>query len=288
MSNLNFEPEMNYKKLVNEIWNKESFLCVGLDTDINKIPTHLLNYENPILEFNKQIIDATKDICIAYKPNIAFYEALGENYWNTLSKTIAYIPENILTIADAKRGDMGNSAKMYAKAFFEKLEVDALTLQPYQGEDALNAFLDYQDKWSVVLGLTSNSGSDDFQFTEHESRPLYRRVIEKCMEWGTKDNLMFVIGGTHENMFKKIRKFCPEHFFLVPGIGHQGGNFERVMENGLTQDCGLIVSSSRKIIYASNGKDFAEKAREEALKLQIKMKSILVKLKKTTHNNVYN
>lgn len=271
---------MTYKTLVNEIWNKESFLCVGLDTDINKIPKHLLKYDNPILEFNRQIIDATKDICIAYKPNVAFYEVLGENYWNTLSQTIAYVPKNILTIADAKRGDMGNSAKMYAKAFFEELKVDALTLQPYQGKDALKAFLDYQDKWSIVLGLTSNSGSDDFQFTEHESKPLYRRVIEKCMEWGTKDNLMFVIGGTHEMLFKKIREFCPEHFFLVPGIGHQGGNIEEVIKDGLTADCGLIISSSRDIIYASEGKDFAERAREKALILQHQMKSTLEKLGK--------
>ena len=270
---------MNYQKLVNEIWEKESFLCIGLDTDITKIPKHLLKYKHPVLEFNKEIIEATKDICIAYKPNIAFYEALGKDYWINLKGTLDFIPNNILTIADGKRGDMGNSAKMYAKAFFEKLNVDALTLQPYQGKDALNAFLNYKDKWSIVLGLTSNSGSIDFQLKTFNTKPLYRLIMEKCMEWGTKDNLMFVIGGTHEELMKEIRSFCPNHFFLVPGIGHQGGDFEQIIANGLTSDCGLIVSSSRKIIYASDGKDFAEKAREEALKLQIKMKSILMNLK---------
>lgn len=270
---------MNYTELVHEIWGKESFLCVGLDTDIAKIPKHLLKYKNPVLEFNKEIIEATKDICIAYKPNIAFYEALGKDYWTSLKGTLDFIPDNILTIADGKRGDMGNSAKMYAKAFFEKLNVDALTLQPYQGEDALKAFLTYQDKWSIVLGLTSNSGAMDFQLKTFNGKPLYRLIMEKCMEWGAKENLMFVIGGTHEELFKEIRTFCPNHFFLVPGIGHQGGDFERIIENGLTPDCGLIVSSSRKIIYASNGKDFAQKAREEALKLQVKMKSILENLK---------
>lgn len=271
---------MQYKNIVNEIWNKESFLCIGLDTDVNKIPKHLLRYQNPILEFNKQIIDATKDICVAYKPNVAFYEVLGENYWPTLKKTLEYIPENILTIADAKRGDMGNSAKMYAKAFFEELNVDAVTLQPYQGKDALHAFLDYKNKWSIVLGLTSNSGSEDFQFIERESKPLYRIVMEKCMKWGTKENLMFVIGGTHEKELEMIRRFCPEHFFLIPGVGHQGGNFDSIVKAGLTADCGLIISSSRKIIYASDGKDFAEKARVEALKLQSKMKSALKLIKK--------
>lgn len=258
---------MNYQALVNEIWEKESFLCVGLDTDITKIPKHLLKYKNPVLEFNKEIIEATKDICIAYKPNIAFYEALGEDYWFTLKGTLEAIPQNILTIADGKRGDMGNSAKMYAKAFYEKLEVDALTLQPYQGKDALKAFLNYQDKWSVVLGLTSNVGSIDFQLKTINDKPLYQLIMEKCMEWGTTNNLMFVIGGTHEDLFKEIRTFCPKHFFLVPGIGHQGGDFERITANGLTPDCGLIVSSSRKIIYASNGKDFAQKSKGRSPKI---------------------
>lgn len=266
---------MQYENIVKEIRSKESFLCIGLDTDINKIPKHLLEYQNPILEFNKQIIDATKDICIAYKPNVAFYEVLGENYWTTLKDTIEYIPKNILTIADGKRGDMGNSAKMYAKAFFEELNVDGLTLQPYQGKDALKAFLDYQNKWSMVLGLTSNSGSEDFQFIDRNSKPLYRTVMEKCMEWGTKENLMFVIGGTHEVELETIRMFCPEHFLLIPGLGHQGGDFDKIVSAGLTSDCGLIISSSRKIIYASDGEDFAEKAREEALKLRSKMKTAL-------------
>ena len=184
------------------------------------------------------------------------------------------IPSNILKLADGKRGDIGNSAKMYAKAFYEKLNVDALTLQPYQGEDALKAFLNYEDKWSVVLGLTSNSGAMDFQLKMFNTQPLYRIIIEKCMEWGSKDNLMFVIGGTHAELLQAIRTFSPNHFFLVPGIGHQGGDFEQIIEDGLTPDCGLIVSSSRKIIYASKGKDFAEKAREEALKLQAKMKLV--------------
>ena len=271
---------MHPKNIISEIHKKESFLCIGLDPDIHKIPKHLLKYQNPILEFNKQIIDATKDLCIAFKPNVAFYEVLGENYWTTLKKTIEYIPDHILTIADAKRGDMGNSAKMYARAFFEELNVDAVTLQPYQGKDALNAFLDYKHKWSIVLGLTSNSGSEDFQFMERESKPLYQIVMEKCMNWGTKENLMFVIGGTHEKELKKIREFCPDHFFLIPGVGHQGGNFDEIVKAGLTPDCGLIISSSRKIIYASDGEDFAEKARAAALKLQSKMKSALKLVKR--------
>ena len=266
---------MTYKKLVKQIKDKKSFLCIGLDTDITKIPQHLLKYKNPILEFNKQIIDATHDLCIAYKPNVAFYEVVGEKGWKALSETIKYIPDGILSIADAKRGDMGNSAKMYARAFFETLNVDAITLQPYQGEDAMKAFLNYKDKWSIILGLTSNSGSNDFQFLEVKTKPLYRLVIEKCMEWGTKENLMFVVGATHEKTFKEIREYCPENFLLVPGIGHQGGDFDKIVNSGINKDCGLIMSSSRQIIYASNGKDFAEKARIEAISWNEKMKSTL-------------
>lgn len=257
---------VTYNQLLKEIKSKKSFLCIGLDSDITKIPKHLLKYKNPILEFNKQIIDATKDLCIAYKPNVAFYEVDGEKGWKTLRKTVKHIPDGILKIADAKRGDMGNSAKMYAKAFFDTLNFDAITLQPYQGEDAMKAFLDYKDKWSIILGLTSNLGSNDFQFLKLNNKPLYRIVIEKCMEWGTKENLMFVIGATHEGTFKEIREYCPDNFLLVPGIGHQGGNFKEIAKSGRTKDCGLIMSSSRQIIYASNGKDFAEKARCEALK----------------------
>jgi orotidine-5'-phosphate decarboxylase len=266
---------MTYKKLVKQIKDKKSFLCIGLDSDITKIPQHLLKYKNPILEFNKQIIDATHDLCIAYKPNVAFYEVDGEKGWKTLSETIKYIPDGILSIADAKRGDMGNSAKMYARAFFETLNVDAITLQPYQGEDAMKAFLNYKDKWSIILGLTSNSGSNDFQFQKVKTKPLYRLVIEKCMEWGTKENLMFVVGATHEKTFKEIREYCPDNFLLVPGIGHQGGDFDKIVNSGINKDCGLIMSSSRQIIYASNGKDFAEKARIEAISWNEKMKSTL-------------
>jgi orotidine-5'-phosphate decarboxylase len=248
---------------------------VGLDTDIAKIPPHLLKYKNPILEFNKQIIDATHDLCVAYKPNLAFYEMYGAKGWETLEKTVRHIPEGLFKIADAKRGDIGNTSNMYAKAFLENLPFDSITVAPYMGEDSIRPFLEIKDKWVIVLGLTSNKGSKDFQFLKSGKKPLYQLVIEKVMEYGTPENTMFVIGATHEEMFKDIRQFCPNHFFLVPGVGAQGGDLQKLSQYGMNKDGGLLVNATRSIIYASNGKDFAEKAREEALRMQQEMKVYL-------------
>lgn len=266
---------MNRKHLIQQINKKKSYLCVGLDTDINKIPPHLLKYKNPILEFNKQIIDATQDICVAYKPNIAFYEMYGTKGWEILEKTVNQIPDNIFKIADAKRGDIGNTSAMYAKAFFETMNFDSITIAPYMGEDSIKPFLAFKDKWVIILGLTSNIGAHDFQFLKSNKKPLYQNVIEKCMQYGTPENTMFVIGATKEKYFKDIRQFCPDNFFLVPGVGAQGGNLQKVSEYGMNKDAGLLVNATRSIIYASNGKDFAEKAREEALKMQNEMKIYL-------------
>jgi orotidine-5'-phosphate decarboxylase len=262
-------------QLIRQIKKKKSYLCVGLDSDINKIPRHLLKYKNPVLEFNKQIIDATHDLCVAYKPNIAFYEADGAAGWQTLEKTAAHIPPEIFRIADAKRGDIGNTSGMYAKAFFETMDFDAVTVAPYMGEDSILPFLHVKNKWVIILGLTSNKGSADFQFLQSDEKPLYRRVIEKCMHYGSPGNTMFVIGATHEKIFSEIRAFCPDHFFLVPGVGAQGGSLELLSQYGMNRDCGLLVNAARSIIYASSGKDFAEKAREEALRLQAAMRDCL-------------
>jgi orotidine-5'-phosphate decarboxylase len=259
---------MTRKQLIQQIKKKKSYLCVGLDTDIQKIPKHLLKYRNPILEFNKQIIDATQDLCVAYKPNLAFYEIYGANGWDTLEKTVNYIPSGIFKLADAKRGDIGNTSNMYAKAFLENMNFDAITIAPYMGEDSIKPFLEIKNKWVIVLGLTSNKGAQDFQFLKSNKKPLYQHVIEKCMQYGTPENMMFVIGATHEETFKDIRKFCPEHFFLVPGVGAQGGDLKKLSEYGCNADTGLLVNATRSIIYASSGKDFAEKAREEALSLR--------------------
>ncbi|HPW87149.1 MAG TPA: orotidine-5'-phosphate decarboxylase, partial [Chitinophagales bacterium] len=215
---------MTRKQLVQQIKKKKSYLCVGLDTDITKIPPHLLKYKNPVLEFNKQIIDATHDLCVAYKPNIAFYEQYGAKGWETLEKTVQHIPDNLFKIADAKRGDIGNTSKMYARAFFETMSFDSVTVAPYMGEDSVKPFLEYKNKWVIILGLTSNKGAQDFQFLQSAKKPLYQHVIEKCMEYGTSSNTMFVIGATKEAYFEKIRQFCPDHFFLVPGVGAQGGD----------------------------------------------------------------
>ncbi len=262
---------MTRKQLVQQIKKKKSYLCVGMDTDITKIPPHLLKYRNPVLEFNKQIIDATHDLCVAYKPNIAFYEQYGAKGWETLEKTVQHIPDNLFKIADAKRGDIGNTSKMYARAFFETMSFDSVTVAPYMGEDSVKPFLEYKNKWVIILGLTSNKGAQDFQFLQSAKKPLYQHVIEKCMEYGTSSNTMFVIGATKEAYFEKIRQFCPDHFFLVPGVGAQGGDLKQLSQFGLNKDAGLLVNATRSIIYASNGKDFAEKAREEALKLQQEM-----------------
>ena len=266
---------MNKKQLLQQINRKKSYLCIGLDSDISKIPPHLLKYKNPILEFNKQIIDATHDVCVAYKPNLAFYEIYGAKGWETLEKTITHIPENIFKIADAKRGDIGNTSTMYAQAFLENMPFDAITIAPYMGEDSITPFLKIKNKWVIVLGLTSNKGAQDFQFLKANKNPIFQHVIEKSMQYGTTENMMFVVGATKEAFFKDIRVFCPDHFLLVPGVGAQGGDLQKLSKYGMNKEVGLLVNATRSIIYASNGKDFAEKAREEAMRLQTEMKTYL-------------
>ncbi|MEJ6749492.1 MAG: orotidine-5'-phosphate decarboxylase [Flavobacteriales bacterium] len=267
---------MNREDLVHQIKSKRSFLCIGLDTDIKKIPTHLLELEDPIFEFNKQIIDATKDLCVAYKPNIAFYESLGVSGWVSLQKTLDYIPKNIFTIADAKRGDIGNTSNMYARAFFEKMNFDSVTVAPYMGSDSVTPFLEFKDKWAIVLALTSNKGGLDFQKIENKNgKQLFEQVLETSQNWGTDKNMMYVVGATRAEELSEIRAIIPYHFLLVPGVGAQGGSLEEVAKYGMNADCGLLVNSSRGIIYASSDIDFAEKAREEAEKLQHKMDILL-------------
>ncbi len=266
---------MTRKQLLQQIKKKKSYLCVGLDTDITKIPPHLLKYKNPVLEFNKQIIEATQDVCVAYKPNLAFYEIYGAKGWETLDKTMALIPDTNFKIADAKRGDIGNTSNMYAKAFLENMNFDAITIAPYMGEDSIKPFLEIKNKWVIVLGLPSNKGSRDFQFLKSGKKPLFQHVMEKCMQYGTPENMMFVIGATHEEIFKEIRQFCPDHFFLVPGVGAQGGDLQKLSMFGLNKDVGLLVNATRSVIYAGNGKDFAERARAEALRMNQIMKTFL-------------
>jgi orotidine-5'-phosphate decarboxylase len=269
---------MNRKQLFEQIQKKSSYLCVGLDTDIKKIPSHLLKFDDPILEFNKQIIEATADLCVSYKPNIAFYESLGSKGWESLEQTLKLIPKEIFTISDAKRGDIGNTSGLYARAFFENMDFDSVTVAPYMGEDSVSPFLEYKDKWVILLGLTSNAGSKDFQSLALENgKKLYQEVILKSQEWGNPDNLMFVIGATKAEAFKEIRQLAPDYFFLVPGVGAQGGDLAEVSKNGMNDHCGLLVNSSRGIIYASSGEDFAEKARAEALKIQKEMTILLDK-----------
>jgi orotidine-5'-phosphate decarboxylase len=266
---------MNRRELIAQIKKKRSFLCVGLDTDLEKIPPHLLALEDPIFEFNKQIIDHTKDFAVAYKPNIAFYEMLGPKGWESLRKTIAYIPDNIFTIADAKRGDIGNTSTYYARTFFDTYQFDSITIAPYMGSDSVKPFL-RDDKWAIVLGLTSNSGALDFQNQVLENgKPLYKHVMESCSQWGTPENMMFVVGATRAAFISDLRKDIPEHFFLVPGVGAQGGSLEEVAKAGLTKDIGLLVNSSRAIIYASKDLDFAEKAGLAASQIQEEMAAIL-------------
>jgi orotidine-5'-phosphate decarboxylase len=267
---------MTRQELIAQIRLKKSFLCVGLDTDLSKIPSHLLETEDPIFEFNKAIIDATKDYAVAYKPNIAFYECYGPKGWESLKKTIDYIPKEIFKIADAKRGDIGNTSSYYAKTFFEHLACDAVTVAPYMGEDSIKPFLAFENKWAILLALTSNKGALDFQFTTDEKgEELYKKVLRKSIKWGTDENLMFVVGATRAEGIGEVRKLVPDHFFLVPGVGAQGGSLEDVSNFGWNKDCGLLVNSSRAIIYASSGTDFAEKAHQEAQKLQVEMAAIL-------------
>jgi orotidine-5'-phosphate decarboxylase len=272
---------MNRKHLIQQIKEKKSFLCVGLDTDISKIPSHLLDHEDPIFAFNKEIIDATQDLCVAYKPNIAFFESRGVKGWESLQKTWEYLPKNCLSIADAKRGDIGNTSTMYAKAFFDEqvsgLGFDAITVAPYMGSDSIIPFLNYENKWTIVLALTSNQGGLDFQLNKDASSGLhlYQDVIEKVNAWGSIENLMYVVGATRGELFAEIRKYAPDHFLLVPGVGAQGGKLDEVCKYGLNSDIGLLVNATRSIIYASNGRDFAEKARAEALSLQKEMEAIL-------------
>lgn len=269
---------MTYDQLFEQIKKKRSFLCVGLDSDIAKIPSHLLEEEDPVFAFNKAIVDATAEVAIAYKPNIAFYDCRGVEGWRSLEKTVAYIKENypeIFTIADAKRGDIGNTSQMYAKAFLETLDFDAITVAPYMGEDSVTPFLQYEGKWVVLLALTSNKGAFDFQFFEQEGERLYERVLRKSQEWGNDRNMMYVVGATKADMLEGIRKIVPEHFLLVPGVGAQGGSLEEVAKYGMNNHCGLIVNSSRGIIFADKTENFARRAGEEARKLQADMERLL-------------
>ncbi|WP_028298068.1 orotidine-5'-phosphate decarboxylase [Olivibacter sitiensis] len=271
---------MRRDELIAQIKRKRSFLCVGLDTDLEKIPDFLLDEEDPIFSFNKAIVEATADLCVAYKPNIAFYECYGAKGWETLRKTWEILPKDCLSIADAKRGDIGNTAERYARAFFDEkqagLGFDAITIAPYMGEDSVKPFLTFAGRWGIVLALTSNSGSFDFQlFEDSVGTHLFEQVIEKVNEWGSTDNLMYVVGATRGEAFETIRKHAPAHFLLVPGVGAQGGDLAEVCRYGMNDDCGLLVNATRSIIYASKGRDFAEKAREEALKLQGEMETEL-------------
>ena len=299
---------MTRQELINQIFTKKTFLCVGLDTDIKKIPEHLLKEEDPIFAFNKAIIDATAPYCVAYKPNLAFYESMGVKGWISFEKTIQYLNENYpqhFIIADAKRGDIGNTSAMYARTFFEEIHLDALTVAPYMGEDSVTPFLQYEGKWVILLALTSNKGSHDFQLLPVDSgeltvdschadssqsgsqlstvnsqlstpkERLFEKVLKKSQEWGNKDNMMYVVGATQGKMFADIRKVVPDHFLLVPGIGAQGGSLEEVCKYGMTKDCGLLVNSSRAIIYADKTERFAEVAGEEARKVAEQMKVLL-------------
>jgi orotidine-5'-phosphate decarboxylase len=270
---------MTRTQLFHEIKEKESFLCVGLDPDPNKMAKHLLDMEDPIFEFNKAIIDATLPYAIAYKPNVAFYESLGIKGWEALAKTSAYLPDNVLKIADAKRGDIGNTSHHYAKAFFEHMNFDAITLAPYMGEDSITPFLSYDTKWSIILGSTSNQGFFDFQdlLLENGDEKLYEAVIRKTARWGTKHNTMYVVGATRAEKLLNIRHLIPEHFLLVPGVGAQGGDLDAVCKYGMNKQGGLLINSSRGIIYASDGEDFAEAAGEAARKLQQAMAAAIGK-----------
>lgn len=285
---------MTRAELINQIFAKRSYLCVGLDTDISKIPAHLRSSPDAVFEFNKQIIDATKDLCVSYKLNTAFYEAMGLKGWEAMEKTVNYIPGSHFKIADAKRGDIGNTSSQYAKAFFETLPFDAITVAPYMGEDSITPFLEFENKWTILLGLTSNPGAMDFEMKKtlteiddleegihvrkNHTSFLYETVIKTASNWGSPDNLMFVVGATQADEFKNIRNIIPEHFLLVPGIGFQGGSLEQVSKNALINGCGLLVNVSRAIIYASENENFAEEARSIALQYQNEMEKYLSKI----------
>lgn len=270
---------MNSQQLFKQIQQKQSFLCVGLDSDISKIPEHLLESDNPIYTFNKAIVDATAPYCVAYKPNVAFYESLGVQGWLALEKTVAYIrqryPQHFI-IADAKRGDIGNTSEMYARTFFDRMKVDAVTVAPYMGEDSIKPFLIYPERWVILLALTSNKGSNDFQLTkDSEGEPLFEKVLRRSQQWASPDQMMYVVGATQGKLFEEVRRIVPDHFLLVPGVGAQGGSLEEVCRHGMNSRCGLLVNSSRNIIYANSGEDFAIAAAEEAKKLQLQMSSML-------------
>ena len=267
---------MTRKALYDQIITKKSYLCVGLDTDITKIPDHLKKHPDAIFEFNKAIIDATLDFCVSYKINTAFYEALGVKGWDAMERTVNYIPSTHFRIADAKRGDIGNTSSQYARAFFETMNFDAITVAPYMGEDSIRPFLEYENKWTIVLGLTSNRGAGDFELQSNGSKMLYEQVIEKASRWGTTENLMFVVGATRAEEFTNIRSIAPDHFFLVPGVGAQGGSLKDISEKAMIRDCGILVNASRAIIYASENEDFAEEAKAIALQYQYEMKNYLL------------
>ena len=273
---------MTRQELIQQIRLKKSFLCVGLDTDLKKVPPHILKEEDPIFSFNKAIIDATAPYCVCYKPNLAFYEAFGLKGMASFEKTISYLKQNYphhFIIADAKRGDIGNTSKMYARTFFQEYDINALTVAPYMGEDSVTPFLEYERKWVVLLALTSNRGSHDFQLTEDKNgERLFEKVLRQSQQWGTKDNMMYVVGATQGEMLKDIRCIAPDHFLLVPGVGAQGGSLQEVCRYGMNKDCGLLVNSSRGIIYASDKEDFAEVAAAKAMELQAQMAIELDKL----------
>ena len=284
---------MTREELIKQIFSKKTFLCVGLDTDVSKIPKHLQSNADDVFKFNKQIIDATKDLCVAYKINTAFYEALGVRGWEAMEKTVNYIPSTHFKIADAKRGDIGNTSSQYAKAFFETLSFDAVTIAPYMGEDSIKPFLEYENKWTIVLGLTSNTGAKDFELKKviteiddleegihvrkHQTNYLYENVLQTVSKWGTPNNLMFVIGATQANQLVNIRKIIPDNFLLIPGVGFQGGSLQEVSKYGLIKDCGLLINVSRAIIYAGETENFADEARVIALQYQSEMAALLKK-----------
>lgn len=266
---------MTRAALIEQIKKKQTYLCVGLDADTEKIPQHLLSLKDPQFEFNKQIIDATIDHCVSYKINTAFYESQGVKGWEALHKTVNYIPKTHFTIADAKRGDIGNTSTQYAKAFFEQMDFDAVTVAPYMGEDSVKPFLQYEGKWTILLGLTSNPGSKDFEMLKTKDNYLFEEVLKKSSSWGNPGNLMYVIGATKHEMVGNIRKSFPEHFYLVPGVGAQGGSLEEISKSGMNKDCGLLVNASRAVIFASPGKDFALAAKASASQYHNEMRQFL-------------